>query len=346
MTSADNYILVTGGAGYIGSHTILVLLNAGYKVVAVDNLSNSSRESLNRAARLSNVEGEVPFHQIDLQDVQSLRKVFQKYSIKGVIHFAALKSVGESVEKPLLYYRNNITGTLNLLDVMVEFGVKDIVFSSSATVYKADPKNRPLKEDCDLGCINPYGRTKYFMESIIKDVVDSQEGWNAIMLRYFNPTGAHPSGDMGEDPQEIPNNLMPYVSQVAIGKLEKVHVFGNDYDTIDGTGVRDYIHVMDLAEGHLAALKKLGEKKCGFDVYNLGSGTGYSVLEMIRAMSKACGHDIPYIFDKRRPGDLGTVVCDPSKSEAELGFKVKHGLEEMCADLWRWQSNYPNGYND
>ncbi|KAJ1678018.1 hypothetical protein EV182_004950, partial [Spiromyces aspiralis] len=292
----------------------------------------------------------VPFHKVDLLDIDGLRHIFRSYSFSHVIHFAALKAVAESVENPLLYYRNNITGTLNLLDVMVEFGVTNIVFSSSATVYKYDPQGRPLQEDFALGCTNPYGRTKFFMECIIEDVVTSQKlrgnhHWNAIMLRYFNPTGAHPSGAMGEDPhQQIPNNLMPYVSQVAVGRRDKVRIFGNDYPTHDGTGVRDYIHVMDLAEGHVAALRKLSSGDCGFQVYNLGTGVGYSVLDMIRAMSTASGRSIPYVFDNRRPGDLPTVVCDTTKSELELNFKAKRSVKDMCADLWRWQSMHVNGY--
>ncbi|PVZ98263.1 hypothetical protein BB558_005733 [Smittium angustum] len=351
---ADNkntpYILVTGGTGFIGSFTILELIKHGYNVVVIDNLINSSTESLNRIKKLSNRTEDIIFCKADLLDYESLKAVFEAYKFDGVIHFAALKAVGESVAKPLKYYENNISGTINLLKLMKEYHVKNIVFSSSATVYKTNENGEKLKEDGELGCINPYGRTKLFMESIIRDVVDAESGWNAVLLRYFNPTGAHPSGLMGEDPMQIPNNLMPYVSQVAVGKLEKVHVFGNDYNTLDGTGVRDYIHVVDLAEAHVLSLSKIKSsgntsEKGNVYVYNLGSGTGYSVLQMINAMSKACGHEIPYVIDGRRKGDPATVVCDPSLAEKELGFKIKLGLDEMCRDLWKWQSMNPNGYN-
>ncbi|KAJ1719436.1 hypothetical protein LPJ53_005812 [Coemansia erecta] len=345
MPATDlSYVLVTGGAGFIGSHTVLELLNQGYNVVVVDNLCNSCEEPLHRIEKLARIE-RLPFHKVDLGDIDGLRAVFKQYNISSVIHFAALKAVGESVHKPLTYYRNNVAGTLNLLDVMIEFGVKDIVFSSSATVYKNDPEGRPFREDySELGSNSPYGRTKLYMESIIRDVSDAESGWNAIMLRYFNPTGAHESGLMGEDPLQIPNNLMPYVSQVAVGKLDKVHVFGNDYNTRDGTGVRDYIHVMDLAEAHVVALKRLVEKR-GYEIFNLGSGEGQSVLEMIEAMSVACGHKIPYVIDPRRSGDIDTIVCDPTRANKELGFQVTRNLEKMCQDLWRWQVNNPNGYN-
>ncbi|KAJ1951327.1 hypothetical protein FBU59_000224 [Linderina macrospora] len=343
-SSSATYVLVTGGAGFIGSHTVLELIKQGYRVVVVDNLCNSSDIPLRRIEELGGLQdNSIPFHKVDLGDLESLRGVFRQYRFSSVIHFAALKAVGESVRKPLNYYRNNITGTLNLLDVMIEFGVKNLVFSSSATVYKADPEGKPLREDNPLGCTNPYGRTKLYMEGIIHDVTDAEHGWNAIMLRYFNPTGAHVSGRMGEDPKQIPNNLMPYVSQVAVGKLKEVHVFGTDYNTRDGTGVRDYIHVMDLAEAHVAALKRLTDNH-GYEVFNLGSGTGQSVLEMVDAMSAACGHKIPYVNDPRRPGDVATVICDPSKSAKELGFTVSRDLKTMCEDLWRWQENNPNGY--
>ncbi|KAJ2156987.1 hypothetical protein GGF46_004807 [Coemansia sp. RSA 552] len=341
--NSPSCVLVTGGAGFIGSHTVLELATQGYKVVVIDNLCNSCEEPLRRIEKLAKLDAPPPFHQIDLTDRESLRSIFQQHHITSVIHFAALKAVGESVERPLTYYRNNITGTLNLMEAMVEFGVKDIVFSSSATVYKADYDGNPLREDNELGCTSPYGRTKLYMENIIRDVVNAEQGWNAIMLRYFNPTGAHESGTMGEDPQQIPNNLMPYVSQVAIGKLDKVHVFGNDYNTRDGTGVRDYIHVMDLAEAHVVALRRLQESR-GYEIFNLGSGTGQSVLEMINAMSEACGREIPYVVDPRRAGDIDTILCDPSLASKALGFTVHRDLKQMCADLWRWQQNNPNGY--
>ncbi|KAJ1900615.1 hypothetical protein LPJ66_001360 [Kickxella alabastrina] len=343
-TSSTSHVLVTGGSGFIGSHTVLELINQGHKVVVVDNLSNSCEEPLRRIEKLAGLSETLPFHNVDLANIDDLRAVFKQYNFSSVIHFAALKAVGESVRVPLAYYRNNITGTLNLMDLMIEFGVKDIVFSSSATVYKSDPDGRPFREDSELGCTSPYGRTKLYMESIIRDVVDAESGWNAIMLRYFNPTGAHESGTMGEDPRQIPNNLMPYVSQVAIGKLDNVHVFGDDYNTRDGTGVRDYIHVMDLAEAHVIALERLTGNH-GYEVFNLGSGAGQSVLEMIDAMSIACGHKIPYVIDPRRSGDIDTIVCDPKKANEVLGFKVSRDLTKMCTDLWRWQVANPEGYN-
>ncbi|PVU95960.1 hypothetical protein BB559_002545 [Furculomyces boomerangus] len=352
MTHNTNpsYILVTGGTGFIGSFTVLELIKHGYTPVVIDNLINSSTESLNRIKKLSNSTEDITFCKADLMDYESLKAVFEAYKFDGVIHTTALKSVGESVAQPLRYYENNIGSTLNILKLMKEYHVKNIVFSSSATVYKTNENGEKLKEDGELGCINPYGRTKLFGESIIRDMVEAESGWNAVILRYFNPTGAHPSGIMGEDPTKIPNNLMPYVSQVAVGKLEKVHVFGNDYNTLDGTGVRDYIHVVDLAEAHVLSLSKIKSsgntsEKGHFYVYNLGSGTGYSVLQIINAMSKACGREIPYVIDGRRKGDPATVVCDPSLAEKELGFKAKLGLDEMCRDLWKWQSMNPNGYN-
>ncbi|KAJ1733957.1 hypothetical protein LPJ61_001312 [Coemansia biformis] len=338
------YVLVTGGTGFIGSHTVLVLLSQGFRVVVVDNLSNSCEEPLRRVEKLAGLREKLPFHRVDLTDKEGLRDVFRQYNISSVIHFAALKAVGESVKKPLAYYRNNVAGTLNLMDTMTEFSVKNIVFSSSATVYEAVYEGLPLREDNPLGCTSPYGRTKLFMETIIKDAVEAAEGWNAIMLRYFNPTGAHESGTMGEAPQQqFPNNLMPYVAQVAIGKLPEVHVFGSDYNTRDGTGVRDYIHVMDLAEAHVIALKRLTENH-GYEIFNLGSGTGQTVLEMIRTMSEVCGRDIPYTIDPRRAGDIDTILCEPSKAAKELGFVVRRDLKQMCADLWRWQQTNPNGY--
>ncbi|KAJ2258927.1 hypothetical protein GGI13_000334 [Coemansia sp. RSA 455] len=341
--SNASHVLVTGGTGFIGSHTVLELVSQGYKVVVVDNLCNSCEEPLRRIEKLAGLKDKIPLFKLDLADSDGLRAVFREYAFASVIHFAALKAVGESVHKPLTYYRNNIAGTLNLLDVMVDFGVTNIVFSSSATVYKANSDGRPFREDSELGCTSPYGRTKLYMESIIQDVVNAEKGWNAIMLRYFNPTGAHESGMMGEDPMQIPNNLMPYMSQVAIGKLDKLHVFGTDYNTRDGTGVRDYIHIMDLAEAHVAALKRLPANQ-GYEVFNIGSGSGQSVLEMIDAMSVACGHSIPYSKDARRSGDIDTILCDPTKAADVLGFKVSRTLQQMCTDLWRWQTANPNGY--
>ncbi|KAJ2776376.1 hypothetical protein H4R18_005704 [Coemansia javaensis] len=344
ISTDSGYVLVTGGTGFIGSHTVLVLITQGFRVVVVDNLSNSCEEPLRRIEKLAGLSEPVPFHKVDLGDRDALRDVFRRYPIASVVHFAALKAVGESVQKPLAYYRNNVAGTLNLMDVMTEFAVRNIVFSSSATVYEAVYEGHPLRETNPLGCTSPYGRTKLYMENIIKDAVDAEAGWNAIMLRYFNPTGAHESGTMGEDPQQIPNNLMPYVSQVAIGKLESVHVFGTDYNTRDGTGVRDYIHVMDLAEAHVIALRRLAENN-GYEIFNLGSGTGQTVLEMIHAMSEACGRVIPYTLDPRRPGDIDTILCDPQKATEVLGFTVRRDLKQMCADLWRWQQSNPNGYS-
>ncbi|OMJ08606.1 UDP-glucose 4-epimerase [Smittium culicis] len=351
MTNKDSYVLVTGGTGFIGSFTALELIKTGHKIVIIDNLSNSSTEPLNRIKKLANITEDIPFHKVDLMNYDDLVSVFEKYNFSSVIHFAALKAVGESSKIPLIYYENNLSGTINLLSVMSKFNVKNIVFSSSATVYKFIPGGPPMKEGDETGSTNPYGRTKLFMESIITDVVNSEPGWNAVLLRYFNPTGAHPSGMMGEDPLQIPNNLMPYVSQVAIGKLKEVHVFGNDYNTLDGTGVRDYIHVVDLAEAHVLSMKKFepstnstSTQKSNLYIYNLGSGTGYSVLQMIEAMAKACGHQIPYVVDPRRPGDVDVVVCNPKLAEKELGFKIKLNLDDMCKDLWKWQSLNPKGY--
>lgn len=336
-------ILITGGAGYIGSHTAVELLKEGYEVVVYDNLSNSSEESIRRVEELTGKT--VKFYEGDILDAEFLRTMFELEKIDAVIHCAALKAVGESVRKPLEYYQNNITGTLTLLDVMREVGVKRIVFSSSATVY-GNPAVIPITEDCPKGqCTNPYGWTKSMMEQIMTDLQKSDPEWNVILLRYFNPVGAHKSGRIGEDPKGIPNNLMPYIAQVAVGKLEKLGVFGNDYNTPDGTGVRDYIHVVDLAVGHVKAIQYILTDP-GLDVINLGTGTGYSVLDMVKAFSKACGKDIPYEIKARREGDIDMCYADPAKAEKVLGWKAVHTLEEMCEDSWRWQSQNPNGYNE
>lgn len=336
-------ILITGGAGYIGSHTALELLNEGYDVVVFDNLSNSSQESLRRVEELTGKQ--VCFYEGDVQDEDALRAMFKEQKIDAVIHCAALKAVGESVQKPLEYYQNNISGTLTLLKVMREVGVKNIVFSSSATVY-GSPEEMPITEACPKGqCTNPYGWTKSMMEQIMSDVQKADPSWNVILLRYFNPVGAHKSGRIGEDPKGIPNNLMPYISQVAVGKLEKLGVFGNDYDTPDGTGVRDYIHVVDLAIGHVKAINYIFTNP-GLDVINLGTGQGYSVLDMVKAFSKACGKEIPYEIKPRREGDIAMCYADPSKAAKVLGWKAERGLDEMCEDTWRWQSQNPNGYEE
>lgn len=333
-------VLVTGGAGYIGSHTCVELLNAGKEVVVIDNLCNSCEEALERVKKITGKE--VTFYQADLLDRKAVEEVFEKENIESVIHFAGLKAVGESVQKPLEYYYNNITGTLILCDVMREHGVKKIVFSSSATVY-GNPKTVPIKEDFPLSVTNPYGRTKLMLEEIFRDFYVADPEWNIILLRYFNPIGAHKSGLIGEDPKGIPNNLTPYITQVAVGKLKEVGVFGDDYDTPDGTGVRDYIHVVDLAIGHVKALKKL-EEEPRVRTYNLGTGQGYSVLEMIKAFSKVCEKDIPYVIKPRRAGDIATCYADSSLAEKELGWRAERELEEMCEDGWRWQSQNPNGY--
>ena len=334
-------ILVTGGAGYIGSHTCIELINAGYEVVVVDNLYNSSRESLKRVGAI--VGQEIKFYEADIRDAAAMKNIFENEKIDAVIHFAGLKAVGESVAKPMEYYDNNINGTLVLCNAMREAGVKNIIFSSSATVY-GDPAFIPITEECPKGqCTNPYGWTKSMLEQILTDIHTSDNEWNVVLLRYFNPVGAHKSGTIGEDPKGIPNNLMPYITQVAVGKRECLGVFGDDYDTHDGTGVRDYIHVVDLADGHVKALKKI-EEKAGVCVYNLGTGNGYSVLDMVKAFGKACGHEIKYEIKERRPGDIATCYADPAKAKKELGWEAKRGLEEMCEDSWRWQSNNPNGY--
>ncbi|OMH86174.1 UDP-glucose 4-epimerase [Zancudomyces culisetae] len=345
--SEQSYVLVTGGTGYIGSHTVLSLLENGYMVVVVDNLVNSEVESLRRVEKILGLDWEIPFYNIDLLEYEKLDALFKKYNFHHVIHFAALKAVGESVEIPLRYYENNFCGTLNLLKAMQANMVNNIVFSSSATVYKYIDGSR-FKEDSPLGCTSPYGRTKLFMESVITDLyqttVGTESEMNVVFLRYFNPVGAHPSGLMGEDPGQLPNNLMPYVAKVAVGKLDKVHVFGSDYDTRDGTGVRDYIHIMDLARAHVYSLDKI-KQGCGLRIYNIGSGCGYSVLEMIKAMENACGHKIPFVVDKRRAGDVDTIVCDPSLAEADLKFTVQYTLDDICKDLWRWQQLNPDGYS-
>lgn len=334
-------ILVAGGAGYIGSHTCVELLNAGYEVVVVDNLYNSSEEALKRVEKITGKA--LTFYQVDLLDKPSLDEVFKKERIDSVINFAGLKAVGESVRKPLEYYHNNITGTLNLCDVMRNHGVKNIIFSSSATVY-GDPAFVPITEECPKGQItNPYGQTKGMLEQILTDLHVADPEWNVVLLRYFNPIGAHESGLIGEDPKGIPNNLVPYIAQVAVGKLERLGVFGNDYPTHDGTGVRDYIHVVDLAKGHVKALKKLAPGS-GVSIYNLGTGNGYSVLDVLHAYEKACKKTLPYEIKERRPGDIATCYCDATKAKDELGWVAEKGIEEMCEDSWRWQSSNPDGY--
>lgn len=334
-------ILVTGGAGYIGSHTLVELVEAGYDVVVVDNLCNSCEIAIERVEKI--VGRKIPFYPVDIGDRVRLNEIFEKESIDSVIHFAGLKAVGESVAKPLEYYSNNVTGTLVLLDVMRAHHVKNMVFSSSATVY-GNPKTVPIKEDFPLSVTNPYGRTKLMIEEILQDLYRADPEWNIILLRYFNPIGAHKSGLIGEDPKGIPNNLLPYIAQVAVGKLEALGVFGDDYDTPDGTGVRDYIHVMDLAAGHVKAIKKL-EDKAGVSIYNLGTGNGYSVLQVLHAYEKACGKKLNYVIKPRRAGDIATCYADPTRAKVELGWEAKRGIEEMCEDSWRWQSNNPNGYH-
>lgn len=336
-------ILVTGGAGYIGSHTVVELQNAGYDVVVADNLSNSSEKSLQRVEKITGKK--VPFYKVDILDREGLHRIFEKEKIDSCIHFAGLKAVGESVAKPWEYYENNIAGTLTLVDVMRNHGVKNIIFSSSATVY-GDPAEIPITEKCPKGqCTNPYGWTKSMLEQILTDMQKADPEWNVILLRYFNPIGAHKSGTIGENPNGIPNNLMPYITQVAVGKLKELGVFGDDYETPDGTGVRDYIHVVDLANGHVKALKKI-EEKVGLGVYNLGTGVGYSVLDMVKNFEAANGVKIPYAIKPRRPGDIAVCYSDAAKAKEELGWEAKYGIKEMCEDSWRWQSNNPNGYED
>lgn len=335
-------ILVSGGAGYIGSHTCVELIQAGYEVVVADNLVNSCEEAIHRVERI--VGKPVPFEKVDLCDPAQVEELFSRHpQIEAVIHFAGLKAVGESVEKPLEYYSNNLINTLVLLNAMRKHGVKDFVFSSSATVY-GNPASVPIREDFPIGgTTNPYGTTKLFIEQILTDCCKADPSLNVALLRYFNPIGAHESGLIGEDPNGIPNNLVPYIAQVAVGKLEQIHVYGNDYPTPDGTGVRDYIHVVDLARGHIAALRKL-KTNCGLFVCNLGTGKGYSVLEIIKAYEKACGKHLPYVIDSRRPGDIAACYADPTKAREELGWNAQYGLEEMCASSWKWQSTNPNGY--
>jgi UDP-glucose 4-epimerase len=340
-------VLVTGGAGYIGSHACVELLQSGYEVVVVDNLCNSSKISLERVARIT---GKAPqFYLADMRDKPALERIFSAHQINAVIHFAGLKAVGESVSIPLRYYDNNISGTLTLLEVMSSAGVKSMIFSSSATVY-GDPATVPIREDFPLGPTNPYGRTKLMIEEILRDLWQADASWNIVLLRYFNPVGAHRSGLIGEDPQGIPNNLMPYISRVAAGRLEELLVFGDDYPTKDGTGVRDYIHVVDLAQGHIAALRLQGSRRrgdggyAGVLTYNLGTGRGFSVLEMVQAFEEACGRKIPYRIGGRRPGDIAICYADPHLANIELGWRAERGIEEMCADAWRWQSMNPDGY--
>lgn len=336
-------ILVTGGAGYIGSHTVIELLENNYEVVILDNLVNSSEKVLERLKKITGKD--IPFVKADILDKDALDQVFDNYKIDAAIHFAGLKAVGESVSKPWEYYNNNIAGTLVLLDVMKQHGVKNIIFSSSATVY-GDPAFIPITEECPKGaCTNPYGWTKSMLEQILSDIQKADASWNVILLRYFNPIGAHKSGLIGENPNGIPNNLMPYVTQVAVGKLKELGVFGNDYDTPDGTGVRDYIHVLDLASGHVAALNKIKEN-CGLKIYNLGTGNGYSVLDIVKNFEEATGVKIPYSIKARRPGDIATCYASADLAKKELGWEAKYGIREMCEDSWKWQSQNPNGFED
>ena len=336
-------ILVTGGAGFIGSHTLIELHNAGHEVVVIDNLCNSNPKSLSRVAAI--IGAPIDFMQVDIRDRQGLEDVFTQYKFDACIHFAGLKAVGESVAKPLEYYENNVAGTLTLLDVMRKHGCKNIIFSSSATVY-GNPGQIPITEECPKGhCTNPYGQTKSMLEEIMIDMQKADPEWNVVLLRYFNPIGAHPSGRIGENPNGIPNNLMPYITQVAVGKRPELGVFGNDYDTHDGTGVRDYIHVVDLAKGHVCALKAI-ERNCGLAIYNLGTGHGYSVLDIVNAFTQVNGVPVPYSIKPRRPGDIATCYSDPAKAERELGWKAEYGIDEMCRDSWNWQKNNPNGYDD
>ena len=336
-------VLVTGGAGYIGSHTVVELQNAGYDVVVLNNLRNASEKALDRVSKITGKP--VKFYKADILDRDALNDIFDKETIESCIHFAGLKAVGESVVKPWEYYENNIAGTLTLIDVMRKHNVKNIIFSSSATVY-GDPAQISITEECPKGqCTNPYGWTKSMLEQVLTDIQKADPEWNVMLLRYFNPIGAHKSGTIGENPNGIPNNLMPYITQVAVGKLKELGVFGNDYDTPDGTGVRDYIHVVDLAKGHVKALKKIGENP-GLAIYNLGTGKGYSVLDIVKNFEAATGVKIPYVIKPRRAGDIATCYCDASKAEKELDWKAENGIREMCEDSWRWQSNNPQGYEE
>jgi len=335
-------ILVTGGAGYIGSHTLIELYNAGHTAVVVDNLSNSNPISLQRVTQIIGVD-DIPFYKLDIRDRVALEKIFSEYKFDACIHFAGLKAVGESVKKPLEYYSNNVTGTLTLVEVMRNYGCKNIIFSSSATVY-GDPEEIPITENCPKGqCTNPYGWTKSMLEQILMDIQKADSEWNVVLLRYFNPVGAHPSGRIGENPNGVPNNLMPYITQVAVGKRAELGIFGDDYPTPDGTGVRDYIHVVDLAKGHVAALKAIANS-CGTAIYNMGTGHGYSVLDMVKAFIKENGVDVPYSIKHRRQGDIATCYCNPSKASEELGWVAQYGINDMVRDSWNWQKENPNGY--
>lgn len=336
-------ILVTGGAGYIGSHTLIELDKAGHEMVVVDSLINSQKESLVRVASI--IGKEVPFYEVDIRDRKSLSVVLDKYEFDACIHFAGLKAVGESVAKPLEYYENNMNGTFVLLDELRKHGCKNIIFSSSATIY-GNPAIIPITEECPKGhCTNPYGQTKSMLEEVLMDIQRADHEWNVVLLRYFNPIGAHKSGLIGENPNGIPNNLMPYITQVAVGKRKELGVFGNDYDTPDGTGIRDYIHVVDLACAHVCALKAI-EHKCGLTIYNIGTGNGYSVLDVVKAFERVNGVKVPYSIQPRRPGDIATCYCNPSKAKAELDWEARYGIEDMCRDSWNWQSKNPNGYAD
>ena len=334
-------ILVAGGAGYIGSHTCVELIAAGHEPIVVDNLSNSSKEALARVEKITGAS--IRFYEEDVQNKAAMEKIFAAEKPDAVINFAGFKAVGESVQKPLEYYHNNLLGMITLCEVMRKYNCKNLIFSSSATVY-GDPAFVPITEDCPKGnCTNPYGQTKAMLEQVLTDLCVSDPEWNVVLLRYFNPIGAHESGLIGEDPKGIPNNLVPYIAQVACGRLEKLKVCGNDYDTPDGTGVRDYIHVVDLAKGHVAALQKLKPGN-GLSVYNLGTGSGSSVMEVLHAYEKAVGHPLPYVVVERRPGDIATSYCNPAKAERELGWKAEKNIEDMCRDSWKWQSMNPNGY--
>lgn len=341
QNDTGSYILATGGAGYVGSHTVVELLKAGYKVIVIDNLANANMESVRRVEELTGKE--VPSYAVDLLNADALRNVFEKHNISCVIHFAGYKAVGESCEKPLLYYKNNVAGTVNLLQIMKEFKVFNMIFSSSTTVYGV-PEYLPFDENHKTGnCSNPYGRSKFMIEEIMKDLSTAEKEWNIILLRYFNPVGAHESGKIGEDPLGTPRNLLPYVAQVAVGKLKELKIYGNDWDTPDGTCLRDYIHVVDLAKGHVSALRLI-ETNCGLKIYNLGTGTPFSVLDIVHAFEKASGKKIPYEFVERRAGDLASTYCERSLAAAELGWTAQYGLDKICVDMWKWQSENPSGY--